>query len=283
MISFAFLAILFLIDLVEQIRRFAGRDIGLGRAAGLAALNIASSFYTILPLIALLAGIALFLGLARSSEMVAIRASGRSGLRALAAPAITAALVGAVAVAVLNPIVAGTQKRYHAATARIGADGGQTISLGESDVWLRQALPGPDGTGADTGTNTGGQMMIRARRASPDATTLFDATFLIFSAEAGPTRRIEAQSAQLSKGAWLLKGVKEWPLDAAQSRSRRVGEPRPVAAHRPDRRPHPRRLRRARRQSRSGNCLPSSAACSAPDSRRCVIRCGSCWNSPARS
>ena len=46
-------------------------------AAILSLLNITASFYSIMPLMAVLAGIALFLSLSRSSELVAIRASGR--------------------------------------------------------------------------------------------------------------------------------------------------------------------------------------------------------------
>src|SRR5690606_33600881 len=74
-IAGAFLAILFLIDLIEQIRRFGPQGVGLPGTAAMAALNIAGGFYSILPLITLLSGIALFLSLSRSSEMVAIRAS----------------------------------------------------------------------------------------------------------------------------------------------------------------------------------------------------------------
>lgn len=119
-----FLAILLLIDMVEQIRRFADNGITLGDAAELSALAVAGSFYTILPLIGLLAAIMLFLALSRSSEMVAIRASGRSALRVVAAPAVMAALIGIFAVAVLNPMVAATEfeilGRYGA--HRIGHD-----------------------------------------------------------------------------------------------------------------------------------------------------------------
>ncbi|MBV0890560.1 LPS export ABC transporter permease LptG [Paracoccus sp. Z118] len=215
----AFLAILFLIDLVEQIRRFGDEGIGLGGTAALAALNIAGSYYSIMPLIVLLAGIALFLAMSRSSEMVAIRASGRSGLRAVMAPAITAALFGAAAVAVLNPVVAGTEKRYDAAVARIGSEGQQTVSLGEGGLWLRQGLPPlPAGTAPAEGRiarAAGGQVVIRASRASPDATTLYNPTFIIFSPDLGPTHRIEAEAARLEPGAWQLTGVKEWPLDVA--------------------------------------------------------------------
>ena len=59
----------------------------------------------------------------------------------LAAPAVTAALIGAIAVMVLNPMVAGTSKRYDDAAARMKAGGGQTVSVGDNAVWLRQALP----------------------------------------------------------------------------------------------------------------------------------------------
>ena len=210
----AFLAILFLIDLVEQIRRFAGAGIGLRGTAAVAALNVVSSFYAILPLIALLAGLALFLSMSRSSELVAVRASGRSGLRALSAPVIAATLAGAAAVAVLNPIVAGTSRRYDAAVARIDRQGEQTVSLGEGAVWLRQGMPAMRrGPTPDTLSETG-QIVIRANRASTDATTLYDATFVVFTPTDGPTLRYEADSAQLEPGAWLLRGVKEWPLDA---------------------------------------------------------------------
>lgn len=123
-----FLAIL-LIDMVEQIRRAADMGITIGTAARLSALSVvAGSFGNILPLIALLAGIMLFLNLSRSSEMVAIRASGRSGLRTVPAPAVMAALICIAAVAILNPIVAATQTHYLAAVARIES-GASTVSL----------------------------------------------------------------------------------------------------------------------------------------------------------
>lgn len=207
MIAGVFLLILMLIDMIEMIRRFAGRDIGLTGAARLAALDIAASFYSILPLVTVLAGIALFLGLARTSEMVAIRASGRSALRVVAAPAITAILVGALAVGLLNPLVAVTGKRFDDAVAEIQREGQQTVSLGDSAVWLRQAL-------IEDGTETG-QVVIRADRASPDATTLYGASFMIFDAESGPIRRIEAREARLEPGEWQLQGVKDYPLDSA--------------------------------------------------------------------
>ena len=206
-ITGAFLLILLLIDIIEMIRRFSDRDIGLGGALGLAGLNVASSFYSILPLLTVLAGIALFLNLARTSEMVAIRASGRSALKVVTAPAVTAALVGALTVALLNPLVAVTGARFDEAVARIDRDSRQTVSVGDSAVWLRQAVT--------EGAEESGQIVIRARRASPDATTLYDATFMVFDEAAGPVRRIEARQARLVPGQWELSDVRDYPLSNA--------------------------------------------------------------------
>ncbi len=205
MIAAIFFLILLMIDLIEMIRRFAGRDVGLPGSIRLAALNVSSSFYQILPLLTVLAGIALFLGLARSSEMVAIRASGRSALRVVAAPMTAAIVTGMLSVSVLNPLVASTGRLFDEAVARIERDGQQTVSVGDRAVWLRQAIA-QDGIEA-------GQVVIRARRASPDATTLYDATFLIFDANLGPVRRVEARQARLEPGSWVLTDAREYLLD----------------------------------------------------------------------
>lgn len=206
-ITGVFLLILILIDMIEMIRRFSDRDIGLGGAFGLALLNVASSFYSILPLLTVLAGIALFLNLARTSEMVAIRASGRSALKVVTAPAVTAVLVGALTVALLNPLVAVTGARFDQAVAAIDRASRQTVSVGDSAVWLRQAVV--------EGAQESGQIVIRARRASPDATTLYDATFMVFDEARGPVRRIEAREARLTPGKWELADVRDYPLTSA--------------------------------------------------------------------
>lgn len=203
----AFALILWFIELIEAVRRH-GAEGGLSRAAGLATLALPAQFYMILPLIVLLASITMLLGLARGSELVAIRASGRSALRMLAAPGLAALVFGGLAVMVLNPITAATAKRH--AELAAGADPAHAFSLGEGVVWLRQSLPA---TTADS--PAGGQAVIRASRASGDATTLFDASFLLFDREGSPIRRYDAAQATLGIGEWRLDQVKIWPLTEA--------------------------------------------------------------------
>ena len=201
-----FFGIMFMVDMVEQIRRIETGG-GLGAAAWLAALNVPAALYQILPLVMILATIALFLALARSSELVVIRAAGRSALRTLVAPVVTALCIGALAVAVMNPIVAATSKQYEAQSSRYKLSERSVLSISREGLWLRQG--GPEG-----------QSVIRADRANLDGTELYGATFLSFAPEAGPTLRLEAQSAKLADGAWTLQGVKEWRLGDSENPER---------------------------------------------------------------
>lgn len=196
MVFAGFFVLLYLIDMIEQIRRFASADIGLAAAAELAALNTPQAVYKILPMITILASITLFLALARSSELVVIRSAGRSALRMLVSPLLTTLLIGGLAVAALNPIVAGTSKRYETLANRYKLGEGNVLSVSREGLWLRQG--GPEG-----------QTVIRATRSNLDGTTLYDATFLTFG-DTGPTARIDATEAQLKPGSWHLTDAKEW-------------------------------------------------------------------------
>ena len=107
-----FFGILMLIDMIEQLRRLSGSGVGLSDAAYLSLFNVPETLYRILPLILIMGAIALFLSLARSSELVVVRAAGRSGLRFLLTPVTAALGIGLFTVGVLNPLVAATQKHY---------------------------------------------------------------------------------------------------------------------------------------------------------------------------
>lgn len=191
--------ILLLIDMVEQLRRFAGDGVGLAGALRLSALRMPASLHAVLPLVAILAALAMFAGLARSSELVVARAVGRSGLHVAAAPALVALVLGAVAVAVLNPVVAATTRHYDAAIAQLGGGDTSLLSISRDGLWLRE--------GAEDR-----QRVIRATRADADGTVLHGVTILTFDARATPVARIEATRATLEPGAWALEGVKRWDL-----------------------------------------------------------------------
>ena len=192
-----FFAILVLVDLVEQVRRFSSDAFTFGAALRLTLLNVPALLYRIFPLIMILATLTLFLGLARTSELVVTRASGRSALKSLLAPVLVAALFGACAVAILNPMVAATSKQYEIQSNRFASGNTNVLSISQEGLWLRQG-------------SKSGQTVIRASRANLDGTRLFDVTFITFAPNEGPTERIEAKSADLIKGLWRLQDAKRW-------------------------------------------------------------------------
>ena len=196
--------ILLLLDVVEQLRRTAGQPMGFAGALRLAALRMPSSLYAVLPVVALLATLAMFVSLARSSELVVTRAVGRSALRVVAAPALTALMLGALAVAVLNPVVAATARQYDQLSARIGGSDVSLMSVSRDGLWLREGTPeGQRGIRADAA------MVDEAR---PDGTVLTGVTVLTFADAAGPVAQVEAAQARLAPGAWQLSEAKAWDL-----------------------------------------------------------------------
>jgi lipopolysaccharide export system permease protein len=197
-----FLGIMMLIDMLDQLRRFSDQGISLAEVTWLAAMNVPSSLYRILPLILILSAIAMFLGLARSSELVVVRAAGQSGLRFLVTPVVVSLGLGAFAIGVLNPLVAATSKQYDVLWSQYSRGTSSTLSISEEGLWLRQR-------------SADGQTVIHAARANLDGTELIDVTFLSFGADGMAQTRVDAAEATLVPGEWAVKDAKKWDLRSA--------------------------------------------------------------------
>ncbi|OWU84865.1 permease [Oceanicola sp. 22II-s10i] len=189
-----------LIELIEQIRILSDTSAGFADSVRMALLHAPETIYEILPLIAILATVATYLGLARSSEMVVVRAAGRSGLTSLLAPMAAMLVIGILALAVINPIVATTARQYSALRDFYRFGTTDALSISQDGLWLRQG--GPEG-----------QTVIRADRADEDGARLHGATFYTYAPEGGLTGRIEAEVARLGGGVWRLRNVTQWNFD----------------------------------------------------------------------
>jgi len=192
-----FLVLLALIDLVDELQDFP--ELPFGEVLELVLLNVPASNYEILPLVVVLATVSLYVRLARSSELVVVRATGRSALRALGAPVAVAALLGVVSIMILNPIVAASAKRHNDLINTHVGIGPAVLAVVNEGLWLRQGSPQ-------------GQTVIHATRASSDLSVLFGTTFMEFAPDGHPSRRIRASAARLTQGEWTLYDVKVWDL-----------------------------------------------------------------------
>lgn len=189
-----------LTGLLEETRRDYADTVTFGNLLSLTLLDAPQKINLILPLNMVLATVVLFLGMARSSEMVITRASGRAALKTLVSPVVVAGLIGVMVVGMFNPIVAATSKRYEQVSEGYRSGGASALSISEEGLWLRQ------GTAE-------GQTVIRAWRSNTDGSVLYDVTFISYAADGGPIRRIEAKSAALGPKGWELRNAKSWPLE----------------------------------------------------------------------
>ncbi|WP_135504998.1 LPS export ABC transporter permease LptG [Roseovarius aestuariivivens] len=197
LIALVFVILLALIDLVDELQDFP--DLPFWDVLGIVLLNVPHANYEILPLVVILATVALFVRLARSSELVVVRAAGRSALHTLLAPLTVAALIGVLAITMLNPIVAASSKRYNDVVNTAMGGGSSVLAIASEGLWLRQG-------------SAEGQTVIHAARASSDVSILFDATFISFSPDGQPEQRIVADTARLAQGEWQLRNAKIWEL-----------------------------------------------------------------------
>lgn len=201
LIAAVFLGMLLLFGVVETVRRFGGGDTPMREILWLSVLQVPETFYQILPLLAILSSMTLFLGLARSSELVVIRSAGRSAMRMLSEPFLATLLFGALLVAGFNPLVAASARAYQDRLQRLQSPDQMTsIALEGSALWMRQGDPQ-------------GQTVIRAQTVVPDGLEFTAVTFLLFERDTGvPLVRLEAERAQLAPGAWHLHNAKRWDL-----------------------------------------------------------------------
>jgi len=194
-----FISILLPIDLAEQIRRVGSVENPVSAAFQLSLLNLPGMLYGMLPLFVMIATLFLFLALARTSELVVVRSSGRSALRQAMSPVVVSILIGIIGITVINPLVAATSRQYENQISTFRTGEARTLSVSSEGLWLRQG-------------STRGQTVIRATGANSNGTVLTEASFFVYDVDGNVTERIDAQEARLTRGAWELVGVKRWPL-----------------------------------------------------------------------
>ncbi|MCV6597766.1 MAG: LPS export ABC transporter permease LptG [Mangrovicoccus sp.] len=202
-ILLGFVAFMWLVEMLEHIRRFEGDDIGLPQLSYLAVLHIPQVLYEVTILVILLATLLMFVTLARTSELVITRATGRSAMRSLMAPLITSFLIGLAALLIMNPLVAATSKLYE---REINALRGEerVVSVGSDGLWLRQGAAMR-------------QTAIHADSSNLDGTVLYGVSFYGFDGQSNPTFRIEAEQAELRPEGWYLSRAKKWDFSGIEN------------------------------------------------------------------
>jgi lipopolysaccharide export system permease protein len=187
--------ITFLIDYIELIRRGAGRtNVSMATLFEMAALKLPHTTQEIMPFAILFGTMLAFWRLTRSNELVVARASGVSVWQFLTPAVLVAMLVGVLAVTVYNPIASSMEASYEQLDSRDLKQSGDEMSISNTGLWLRQNSP------------DGGEVIIHGEKTGSPNLLLRHVSMFFFDKSTGFSSRVEAKSATLDDGFWLVDG-----------------------------------------------------------------------------
>ena len=187
-----------LFDFIELLRRSATKpDATFALVLQIAALRLPYISMQILPFAVLLGGIIAFWRLTRSSELIVARAAGVSAWQFLSAPVACALLLGSIATGVISPLSSVMLARAETLDNTYLRTSGGPLALAGGQLWLRQA---------DRQFDPSGVAILHAQSVSLKDNLLTAKDISIFRLDAADHLlvRIEAGSAELTPGSWLL-------------------------------------------------------------------------------
>jgi lipopolysaccharide export system permease protein len=192
-IFFTILCLMFVVIFVEMLRRASDNpQAGAGVVALMTAMKVPAAAEMILPFAVLFGSMATFVDLTQKLELIVARAAGMSVWQFITPPVLTALLIGIVSVTIYNPLSAEMKQRSDQMELELfGVPGSVRIDHG---VWLRQH-------GVD------GLAVIHAMDVSNGGIDLSAVSVNIYSSDGGFVERVEAASAHLEPGVWVLKGA----------------------------------------------------------------------------
>jgi lipopolysaccharide export system permease protein len=187
-----------IVDFVEQLRRVEDSTRAPTQLVALLALYRVPAFIEIvLPFAVLVGAMLCFLGLSRKLELVVARAAGLSAWQFLTPAIIVALAIGVFAATVYNPVASDFRERSMKLEAQLFGRLYGTES--RTNFWLRQATPA-------------GQAVINAASATDRGQRLTGVGVLVYAADGTFRERIDAESADLGDGFWLLSQVRVTPV-----------------------------------------------------------------------
>ncbi|MBW6397795.1 LPS export ABC transporter permease LptG [Roseomonas sp. HJA6] len=219
----ALAALVALFDLIELLRRAATRpDATFSLVTEIAALRLPFVAMQILPFAILLGGIAAFWRLTRSSELIVARAAGISAWGFLTGPVAVAVILGAFATTMISPLSSAMLARAERLDAQYLRNTSGITALAGGRLWLRQSDPVLDPQGV--AILSGRPVPITDLRPG-QAFRLDDVTLWRLSSDDRPLARVEAPSAVLEQGRWVIPDAITFGSDRVPSPAQRMELP----------------------------------------------------------
>jgi lipopolysaccharide export system permease protein len=190
-----------LIDYIELMRR-AGDvpNVSATLVAKTSLYRVPQVVERILPFCILIGAMSCFLNLSRRLELVVARAAGISAWQFITPAVVVAFAFGVVATAIYNPLSAILQERSKRFEAELfGQTGNAPVSRSGGTAWISQRTED-------------GQAIINAVSSRSQGTNLNGVSVFAFDTEGHFKQRIEARTAALEPGVWLMRNARIYAL-----------------------------------------------------------------------
>ncbi len=189
------MALAFVVDFVELLRRTGSRDVPLTTVISMGLLRVPSISEKTLPFAVLFGSMWAFLQLSRSNEFVVARASGVSAWQFLAPAIALGILIGSFAITVYNPLAAAMASRFEVLESQYVRGRTSLLAVSPSGLWLRQA-------------DEFGQSVIHALGVQNQGIELRDVIIFLYGDDLDFAGRIDAAAATLEDGNWNLSNAR---------------------------------------------------------------------------
>lgn len=196
--ALALLVIVSFFEAIELLRRVMSHpNASLSIVFELTLLVLPQRFIELLPFIVFLASLLSLWRLNQLHEITALRAMGISGGQLALGLCITAIMIGASSLLILNPIAASFNARHNALEERILKHNQQHLTISDTGFWLKTI-------------ENDQKTIFHADSFSLHNRTFQNVTFYEFDLKDRFKRRIDVKEATLMDGKWLLKEVCTW-------------------------------------------------------------------------
>ena len=191
--SIIFFFLGFIMNIFEEINFFKDFNVAINTPIILSLLFVPSLLNYFFPFVILLSGIWFFLKIKKTDELTTMNISGMSNLSVIIIPSILSIILGIFFVTALNPITSLLVKKYEAVKGNYEKEQDYLATVTVNGIWIKEK-----GLKAN--------YMIRASHLEKE--NLMGVTIYEFDKDNNFTRRIEADSANITSLKWVLKNIK---------------------------------------------------------------------------
>jgi len=191
-----------IVDFFEFSRRLGDRaDVSIPDIGYLVLLRLPAYSEQMFPFAVLIGAMASFLTLSRRLELVIARTVGASVWQFTFSTLALAVLLGVFLTTVYNPVSASLKERANKLEASLFSERSGLFQQSTDGIWVRQQ-------------SVDGQAVLQAQATSEKGRFLTGVRIYSFDTKGQFLERIEARSARLEPGIWVLKQVRVFPAGA---------------------------------------------------------------------